>query len=109
MTFMTSSEEFSGATHEGFVWALVLVKAPPRLGAPENDADSYTLRIYSFWFYSNASGGTQGAGHQLGSEVVLPCIRSDRFGLYLTQKGASLEWSFLSAASREDERDRLGD
>jgi hypothetical protein len=88
MTFMTPSEEFSGATHEGFVWALVLVKAPPRLPAPENDADSYTLRIYRFWFYSKASGGMQCAGDELGSEVVLPCIRSDRFGLYLTQKRA---------------------
>ena len=109
MTLMTPSEEFSGATHEAFVWALVLVKAPPRLGAPENDADSYTLRIYGFWFYPNASGGTQGAGHELGSEVVLPSTRSERFGLYLTQKRAASEWSFLSDASREDERDRLGD
>jgi hypothetical protein len=62
MTLMTPSEEFSGATHEAFVWALVLVKAPLRLGAPENDTDSYTLRIHGFWFYPNASGGTQGAG-----------------------------------------------
>jgi hypothetical protein len=109
MTFMTPSEEFSGATHEGFVWALILVKASPRLGAPENDLDSHTLRIYGFWFHSNASGGTQGTGYQLGSEVVLPSVRSDRFGLYLTQKRASSGWSFLSDASRQEERDRLGD
>jgi hypothetical protein len=74
-----------------------------------SDADSYTLRIYGFWFYSNASGRLQGAGYQLGSEVVLPSIRNDRFGLCLTQKRVSSEWSFLSETSREDEYDWRGD